>query len=56
MLIIRRMLKIIKGNKENKTEIKLSDDLSIGLLSNDKSLREPLNDKILNDPEQNPKN
>ena len=55
MPIIRRMLRTIRGNKENKTEIKLSDDLSIGLSSNDKSLREQLNDKLLNDPEQNPK-
>ena len=57
MPIIRRMLRtIIGGNRDKKEEIKLlddlTDDLSLGILSNDKSLKEPLN----NEQTQYPKN
>jgi hypothetical protein len=55
--IIRRILRtIIGGNRDKKEEIKLlddlSDDLTLGILSNDKSLKEPLN----NEQTQYPKN
>jgi hypothetical protein len=57
MPIIRRILRtIIGGNRDKKEEIKLlddlSDDLTLGILSNDKSLKEPLN----NEQTQYPKN